>query len=73
MYDVAHDGITRAQYLQHQLEYTTKEYDKLLAFLTALQNGSDFVATSLLARLRLGANIDELLSSLEATQATLTR
>lgn len=62
MYDVAHEGITRMQNLQNQLGSKTEQHDKLQRLFDALRRGSDQEATTLLARLRLGSTIDDLLA-----------
>lgn len=50
------------QNLQNQLHSKTDEHGKLKQLFDALQRGSDQEATTLLARLRLGDSIDDLLS-----------
>ncbi len=49
------------QNLQQQLDSRTSEHGKLVSLFNALQHGSDQDATSILARLRMGSSIDELL------------
>lgn len=44
------------------LDDKTESCDKMVAIINALQSGSDADATLLLARMRLGASVDELLS-----------
>lgn len=61
MYDVPREGITRMQNLQEKLDTSTRDYAKLLAIFRALQRSSDSEAANLLARIRLGSMIDELL------------
>lgn len=61
VYDVPREGITRLQNLQEQLDAHKREHAKLSAIFRALQQASDFEATSLLARIRLGSMVDELL------------
>ena len=48
------------QNFQQQLETKTEEHAKMVSLFNALQHGSDYEATTILARLRLGANIDDL-------------
>lgn len=49
------------QNLQQQLESRTSEHGKLVSLFNTLQRGTDLDATTMLARLRMGASIDELL------------
>lgn len=58
--------MTRMQGLQQQLEQRTEDHDRLMVLMNALQHGSDDTATLLLARLRIGESIDELISSIES-------
>lgn len=58
------------QNLQQQLEGKTGEHTKLVNLFNAMQRGSDQEATTLLARLRLGADVDDLLTMVEATQVS---
>ena len=69
-YDVAQEGVTRMQNLQQQLESKSGEHSKLMNLFNAFQHGSDYEATTLLARLRLGANVDDLLSLVGSTQSS---
>ncbi|KAK5168637.1 uncharacterized protein LTR77_005946 [Saxophila tyrrhenica] len=62
IYDVAQEGLTRMQNLQQQLEARTADHGRLQNLFSLLQNGTDQEATSLLARMRMGAGVDELLS-----------
>lgn len=65
VFDVG-DGMTRMQGLQQQLEQRTEDHDRLMVLMNALQHSSDDIATLLLARLRIGESIDELISSIES-------
>ena len=46
--------------LRQRLDNRTKEYKCLIALFDALREGSDFEATTLLARLRMGESLDDL-------------
>ena len=52
------------QNLQQQLERSTVDNNKMQRVFNALQTGTDSESTTLLARLRLGATIDELRDNL---------
>lgn len=49
------------QNLQQQLTTRTADYTRLRSLFTALEQGTDQEATTLLARLRMGAGIEDLL------------
>ena len=56
------------QHLQQQIENKNQNLNRLMDLFNALQNGTDHEATTLLARLRLGESIDDLLSSVQPNQ-----
>ena len=53
------------QNLQHKLDTTNEDYRRLSTLLEAFRTSTDYEATSLLARFRLGESIDDLVMSLE--------
>ena len=80
MYDVAQEGITRMQNIQMQFDNSREDNVrlandnfKLTDLFDAFRSGTDHEATTLLARLRLGESIDELLSFAEATELSPSR
>lgn len=56
------------QDLQLQLDDKTEDYDQLMELFNAFRELSDYEATNLLARFRLGENIEELRASLKAQE-----
>jgi hypothetical protein len=60
-YDVAQEGMTRMQHLQQQLDIRNAEFTQLQNLFNAMRYASDQQATGLLARMRLGASVEELL------------
>ena len=58
------------QSLQQQLESKTEEYNRLMHFFITLQSGTDNQATTLLARLRLGESIDDLIGPVGSAQSS---
>ena len=58
LYDVA-EGPTREQHFKNQLAAKTHEYDNVMIFVNALRYGSDQQASTLLAKLRLGDDVEE--------------
>ncbi|KAK3709951.1 hypothetical protein LTR37_010570 [Vermiconidia calcicola] len=61
LYDVAEEGLTRMQNIQRQLESKTQEHGKLVNLFERLRHSTDNEAANILARLRLGACVDELI------------
>lgn len=53
------------QNLQNQLDTKSEDYSRLMQLFNALQQGSDHVATTILARLRLGESLENLIAMIE--------
>lgn len=70
IYDVAQEGVTRMQHLQNQLTSKSDDYDKLKQLFEAMQGGDNQRATMLLAKLRMGDSIDDLLSYVGESQGS---
>ncbi len=62
-YDVAEKGITRMQNLQQNLQAQNEQYDRLKGLLDVMQGGSDFQATTILAEIRMGRDVEDLAAS----------
>ena len=56
------------QNLQQQLGAKTEDYDRLMNLFNALSERSDHEATTLLARIRLGEPVQNLIATIEAAQ-----
>jgi uncharacterized protein YbaP (TraB family) len=65
--------MTRMQNLQKQLTSKSEDLEKLKMLFEALSRGSDQQATMLLAQLRLGDSIDDLLSYISGDQQSSSR
>lgn len=61
-YDVA-DGKTRSEDLKFKIQEAEEREDKLLRLVGAMQHGTKEVSSSLLARLRMGASLEQLLQT----------
>lgn len=61
------------QNLQQLLENKTEEHERLLRLFFALQDGSDELATNLLARMRMGEGFQALAQELGASRQSATR
>lgn len=61
-YDVA-DGKTRNEDLKFKIQEAEEREDKLTRLVSAMQNGTKEVSSSLLARLRMGESLEQLLST----------
>ena len=72
MYDVPQEGMTRMQSLQSQLTTLSDEHKKLKDLFEALRRGNDQESTTLLAKLRMGDSIDNLLSYLGQDEQSLS-
>jgi hypothetical protein len=59
-YEVA-DGMTRSEDLKFKLRKATERGDRLEELVNAMRYGSDRQSSQLLARLRVGATLDDLL------------
>jgi hypothetical protein len=59
-YEVA-DGMTRTEDLKHRVQEATERGDKLVQLVCAMQRGTQEQSSILLARLRVGASVDDLL------------
>ncbi|KAF2487105.1 hypothetical protein BDY17DRAFT_319672 [Neohortaea acidophila] len=70
VYDIAEEGITKMQHLQHQLNKRNEDYGRLVRLFGALQSGSEEQATGLLARLRRGESLDSLVGRVEASSSS---
>lgn len=58
------DGLTRLKDLKRKVQEAEMRLHQLRILVEAMRTGSDQVSTTLLARLRLGASVDELVQSL---------
>jgi ABC-type phosphate/phosphonate transport system ATPase subunit len=65
--------MTRMQNLQKQLTSKSEDLEKLKMLFEALSRGSDQQATTLLAQLRLGDSINDLLSYISGDQQSSSR
>jgi hypothetical protein len=59
-YEVA-VGMTRTEDLKHKVKEATERADKMAQLVCAMQHGTEEQSSTLLARLRVGASVDDLL------------
>ena len=72
VFDVS-DGMTKMQGLQQQLDQRNVDHDRLMILMNAFQHGSDDLATFLLARLRIGESVEQLVCSIEAQEGVASQ